>query len=149
MKTDYSDIKFKNRLGFQDGEGVYIVPVNFGFAWEDGKRVLYFHGAAKGKKIDLAAKQPRVGFEMDCRHKLLENEEACEYSFCYESVIGQGNIRLVEELEEKKAALKSIMLQYSGRDNWEFPEAVVKRTAVLRLEVTELTCKARPQSIPF
>ena len=31
------------RLGFQDGEGVYIVPVNFGFAWEDGKRVLYFH----------------------------------------------------------------------------------------------------------
>ncbi len=36
------------RLGFQDGRGVYVVPVNFGHAVEDGRHVFYFHGAAEG-----------------------------------------------------------------------------------------------------
>ena len=33
------------RLGFQDVEDVYIVPLNFGFEERDGKRIFYFHGA--------------------------------------------------------------------------------------------------------
>lgn len=132
------------RLGFLDGDGVYIVPLNFGFAWEEGKRVLYFHGAPRGKKIDLAASGPRVGFEMDCGHRLVEGERACEYSFCYGSIIGSGTLRMVEDFDRKRAALNCIMAHYSGRDSWDFQEAAVRGTAVLRLEVDKLSCKASP-----
>ena len=31
------------RLGFCDNGAVYIVPLNFGYAEENGKRVFYFH----------------------------------------------------------------------------------------------------------
>lgn len=36
------------RLGFCDNGAVYIVPLNFGYAEENGKRVFYFHSAKAG-----------------------------------------------------------------------------------------------------
>ena len=47
-------------LGLQDGDAPYVVPVNYGFAVEDGKRVLYFHGAGAGKKLDLLRRNPNA-----------------------------------------------------------------------------------------
>lgn len=40
-------------LGFSDQGKPYVVPVNFGYAVEDGRTVFYFHGAREGRKIDL------------------------------------------------------------------------------------------------
>ena len=40
------------RLGFCDNGAVYIVPLNFGYAEENGKRVFYFHSAKSGRKLD-------------------------------------------------------------------------------------------------
>ena len=55
------------RLGFCDNGAVYIVPLNFGYAEENGKRVFYFHSAKSGRKLDLIAGTPSVGFELDVR----------------------------------------------------------------------------------
>lgn len=41
------------RLGFCDGDEVYIVPLNFGYEEVDGKYVFYFHGAKAGRKAEL------------------------------------------------------------------------------------------------
>ncbi len=55
--TDYEKMKeiMKRcdccRLGFRDGEGVYILPLNFGFKEVNEKIVLYFHSATEGKKL--------------------------------------------------------------------------------------------------
>ena len=46
------------RLGFCDNGAVYIVPLNFGYAEENGKRVFYFHSAKSGRKLDLIAGIP-------------------------------------------------------------------------------------------
>ena len=53
------------RLGFQDKEEVYIVPLNFGYTESDGHLTLYFHSARQGRKIDLIARTHRAGFELD------------------------------------------------------------------------------------
>ena len=53
------------RLGFCDNGAVYIVPLNFGYAEENGKRVFYFHSAKSGRKLDLIAGTPSVGFVLD------------------------------------------------------------------------------------
>ena len=40
------------RIGLKDKDGVYILPLNFGYEEKSGKLTLYFHGASEGKKID-------------------------------------------------------------------------------------------------
>lgn len=129
------------RLGFVDGDEAYIVPVNFAMTEESGKRVFYIHGAAEGRKADLVRKNGRCGFEMDTGHGLMTGDEACDYSFFYQSVIGQGKIAFVEDTAEKAEALNLIMGKYSKKSDWKFPEIMLKRTGILRLEVTELSCK--------
>ena len=48
------------RIGIMDENGPYIVPVNYGYVREEGKVILYIHGAREGKKIDLIRKNANV-----------------------------------------------------------------------------------------
>ena len=130
------------RLAFCDGGRPYIVPLSFGFAWENGRRVFYFHGAKEGRKIDLIRAGGTVGFELDTHYKLNEGDSACAYSARFQSVIGTGVIRPVTDPEEKCRGLACIMDHLSGRRDWTFPDQAVRSTAVFRLDVTEMTCKA-------
>lgn len=40
------------RLGLWDGTMPYVVPISFGMEVIDNQVILYFHGAARGKKVD-------------------------------------------------------------------------------------------------
>ena len=42
----------------------YVVPLNFGYTWDDDGLTLYFHSGLKGKKIDALRADPRVCFEL-------------------------------------------------------------------------------------
>lgn len=129
------------RLAFADGTRPYIVPLNFGFQWEDGNRVFYFHGAAEGRKVDLIRGLGYAGFELDCDHKLNPADKACNYSMGYYSVVGEGAISQLTDPKEKTQGLQVIMTQITGRNDWDFPEAVLEKTAVFRLVVKELSAR--------
>ena len=129
------------RLGLLDDAGAYIVPLNFGYEAEGEKLTLYFHGAGQGKKIDIIREQKSASFEMDTRHALVEGETACAYSYRYQSVMGRGRIRLIEEYEEKVHGLQAIMAHYSRDREFAFGEEAVNRTAVIKLEVEAWSCK--------
>jgi nitroimidazol reductase NimA-like FMN-containing flavoprotein (pyridoxamine 5'-phosphate oxidase superfamily) len=129
------------RLGFQDKDGVYLVPLNFAFEETDGVRVFYFHGSREGKKMELARTSPRVGFELDIGYGVKQGVAACGYSFRYSSVIGKGTVTMVDDLREKEKAMRMIMKHYTGREDWTFTEGGLKGTGFLKLVVTELTCK--------
>ena len=129
------------RLGFYDEGEVYIVPLNFGYDEGDGRRTFYFHGAKEGRKIDLIAKDHTVGFEMDTNYKLNEGETACDYSARFLSIIGTGRVSFVEGREEKAAGLQSIMLHHTGKDDWEFSEAMLNAVCVFKLDVEKISCK--------
>lgn len=105
------------RIAIHDNPAPYIVPLNFGYIYheDDNQLVLYFHCAKDGKKIDLLKTNPNVGFEMDCNHKLVESEKACDYSFIYASIIGSGEVELIENSLEKTEALNCIMKHQSGK----------------------------------
>ena len=59
---------------------------------ESGQVVLYFHGADAGRKYELIAKDNRAGFEMDCGHGLVMDEESGNCAMNYESVVGKSCI---------------------------------------------------------
>ena len=55
------------RVAFNTETAPYIVPLTYGFDYKDNENKLtfYFHGAAKGLKLDLAQKNSNVGIEID------------------------------------------------------------------------------------
>lgn len=129
------------RLGFSDAGEVYIVPLNFGWEKENGAYRFYFHGAREGRKAQLLADAPRVGFEMDCDYALRTGELAgdCTAHFC--SVIGTGRARFVEDDDETRHGLLSIMRHNTGRSDWAFNEGMLRAVRVFRLDVDSLSCK--------
>ena len=119
----------------------YVVPLNFGYAEENGKRVFYFHSAKSGRKLDLIAGAPSVGFELDVNYALVEGEEACRHTARFQSVIGTGRVSFVEETAQKEAALQALMLHNTGKDGWTFSGAMLDSVRVFKLEVETLSCK--------
>lgn len=126
------------RLGMSDGARPYVVPMHFGY---DG-RMLYFHGAPEGRKLDILRRNPRVCFEFDIPGELLPAKEACGWGRKFESVVGFGTAKIVQELEAKRHALAWIMRQYAEGE-WTFPESAVDEIVVLSVEIEEISGKAR------
>lgn len=124
------------RLAMINGDKPYVVPLSFGYH----NNSLYFHGAIKGQKIELIRKNPNICFEFDQLFETLESEKACEWSVKYQSIIGFGRARLIEEPEEKRNGLKIIMAQYSDQD-FKFPDEMLKATAVIKVEIESMTAK--------
>ena len=129
------------RLGLVDENGAYIVPLNFGYEEVNGKLLLYFHGAAAGKKIELIQTQKTASFEMDRKHQLVEGKTACAYSYLYQSIMGNGTIQLLNEYEEKIHGLNVLMSHYSDKNEWDFKKEQVDMIAVIKMEVTNWSCK--------
>lgn len=129
------------RIGLYDGEGPYIVPVNFGYDMaSDGSITLYFHSAKEGRKAQALYERKAVAVEMDCSHELVAAEQPCNYSYLYQSLIGTGIPRSIEDPTEKKAALNRIMLHQCGKE-FSFADASVKNVAVFEIPLASYTVK--------
>lgn len=125
------------RLGLIDQGRAYIVPMNFGYE----NNTLYFHSATGGKKIGLLKDNPEISFEIDIRHRIVEESAACGWSAFYLSVIGAGKVEFISTLSGKVEAMNLIMKKYSGKDNWEFNKQTLQRTALFKLCIEEISCK--------
>lgn len=80
------------RLAMVDNDRPYVVPLNYGYTYENGTLTLYFHCAAEGRKIDILKTNSDVCFEMDGEHKLIEGKIDCAYGYSFESVIGAESV---------------------------------------------------------
>jgi nitroimidazol reductase NimA-like FMN-containing flavoprotein (pyridoxamine 5'-phosphate oxidase superfamily) len=126
------------RIALSDDGQPYVVPVCFGYA----DNTLYFHSASSGKKLDILERNNAVCLEFDVDHEIVRSEDACKWSFNYRSVIGFGRAFFVKDLEEKKKALDLIVAHYDyGGRPAEYPEATLRRTAVVRVEIQSMTGK--------
>ncbi len=130
-------------LGLVDGDEPYVVPMNYGYVLEDGKLTIYLHGANRGRKLDLIRANPKVFFEMDCDIVPFEGNIACEYGITYASVMGRGIAEIVEDTEEKKFALSTLMKTQTGKD-FEFEDKMTKIVTVIKINAIEYTAKHRP-----
>ena len=121
----------------------YVVPMNYGYVFEEDRLVLYLHSAVRGKKLDMLRQNPNVFFELDCDLAPFEGKVPCQYGLAYSSVMGRGTGRIVEDVEEKKRAMSVLMKTQTGKD-FSFEDRLVSIVAVIRIDVTEYTAKHRP-----
>ncbi len=129
------------RVGFFSEGQVYIVPVNFGYVFEDEKYTFYFHSAKEGRKMELIKSNPTVGVEMDTGYELKMAASACGHTAYFQSIVGQGKVSIVENTGEKRKGLQAVMKHETGRSEWEFQEKMLDAVCVWKLEVIKLTGK--------
>ena len=130
-------------LGLAVDNEPYVVPMNYGHTFEDGKLTLYLHSALRGKKLDMMRCNPNVFFEISCDLQPFEGKLPCQYGLVYSSVMGRGKAHIVEDVEEKKQAMTHLMKTQTGKD-FSFEDRLVSIVAVVRIDVEEYTAKHRP-----
>ena len=137
------------RIGAQDEEGMFIIPVNYGYNFsvsgEAMKLVLFIHGAGEGRKADAFAADPAVAVEMDCRHGIITGDYTCSYSYSYRSIMGNGTVSRVDDRQEKIYGLTKIMEHMAPGAKIEFSTEMLVRTVVFRIDVEQFTAKERKQ----
>ena len=111
-------------LGLVDGDEPYVVPMNYGYEFVDGKLVFYLHGARQGRKLDIIKANPKVFAELECDIVPFEGEVACKYGITYASVMAKGKAEIVDDPEEKMHALTVLMKTQTGKD-FEFTEKLI------------------------
>ena len=96
----------------------YGVPVNFA-CYQDG---IVFHGAIEGKKHSLLAQNPYASFCVIRAYSLIPSyfshtSLACPATQLFGSMLLEGKVRLIEDLEQKADALNVLMqkVQREGR----------------------------------
>ena len=122
------------------GNNPYIVTLSYGY--DEKKHTLYFHSAMKGLKLDILNENSTVcatviddrGYQMDkCSH-------------VYRSLLLYGKMSMCHTLEEQKHGM-NILLEHlednpdTVRQRSLKSDDVYKRTAILKLEIEEMTGK--------
>lgn len=130
------------RLGLEDGDHPYIVPVNFSYTVNDGEICFYIHGAKAGKKFELLSANQHCSFEMDIPIGLETMEKAGDITMRYKSVMGIAKAVPIEG-EEKQHALDNIILaRYEMTRNFKYKKESVPATAIFKLQVESISAKA-------
>ena len=117
----------------------YVVSLSHGY--DKKENALYYHCAAKGRKIDYIRSNPNVcatiiddrGYQQECDHY-------------YASIVIFGQMKIMEELEDKKHGI-NILFDHLEDD----PDAArkkeiksdqsYKKVCVLKLTIEEMTAK--------
>ncbi len=118
----------------------YIVTLSYGY--DEDRNSLYLHSAKTGLKIDFIKENPKVCATVIEDGGYLKGE--CEHK--YASVVFWGNMQVVEDLNEKKHALTTMIDHLE-----EVPgpvkarllknDSVYEGVGILRLDINEITGK--------
>jgi nitroimidazol reductase NimA-like FMN-containing flavoprotein (pyridoxamine 5'-phosphate oxidase superfamily) len=138
------------RLGLSDHGAPYVVPLNYGYSYTNGRLELYFHGAKTGRKLDIMKENNRACVEVDSGHELISGgENPCKYGYAFRSLICFGEVEMIEDKTEKAAALNFLMKRQTGQDRtWQFDERMLESVAVYKLVVDEWTGKEHEAPSP-
>ncbi len=124
------------RIAIFADEYPYIVPMNYGYR----NSVIYLHSALEGRKIELLKHNGNVGFEIEQEHEVIKDKVSCKWTTKYRSIIGYGNIELINDKKQKVEGLNIIMEHHGKKENV-YSNKAVDNMIVLKLHIKDLTAK--------
>lgn len=125
-------------LALASADGGYGVPVNYA---SDGERI-YIHCAPEGRKLAAAEHDARATF---CVVGATQVQPA-KFTTLYESVMVRGRVRVVEDDDERRHALRLIVAKYSPdhvETGMTYIEKSFARTAVIAVDAESFSGKAK------
>jgi nitroimidazol reductase NimA-like FMN-containing flavoprotein (pyridoxamine 5'-phosphate oxidase superfamily) len=130
-------------IALADGDEPYVVTLSCGY--DAPLRRLCFHVASVGRKLDIIARNPRacVTIVSDLGYKTGE----CAHPF--QSLVMEGRMRLLEDRDEARIAMRALIGQLEGAEAVDRlfakheldGEAVFRRMSVLVFEIDGITAK--------
>lgn len=115
-----------------DGDGgyPYAVPISYVY---DGSR-LYFHSAVAGHKLDSIRRNSKASFCVVDKDQIVPEE----YTTYFRSAIVFGNIRVIENPEEKRAAAEKLAVKYAPDNGAERMQSAIDKSwnSLCMLEMT-------------
>jgi len=115
----------------------YAVPVSYVY---DGEHI-YFHGAKAGHKIDAIRRESKASFCVIGQDRVVPEEDTTYFR----SAIVFGRMAVVENDEEKRAAIEKLAVKYAPKNSEEHREAAIEREwkplCMLRMTVEHVTGK--------
>ena len=122
-KEDCDDILYRGTSGVLalagDDGYPYAVPISYVY---DGEK-LYFHSAKAGHKLDAIQREPKASFCVIEQAQIVPEE----YTTYFRSVIALGRIHILEDEEEKRAAIEKLALKYAPDDSAEDRRRAIDR----------------------
>lgn len=132
-KCDYGTLAMADTSGQP-----YCVPLSI---VRDG-RVIYFHSAMQGEKIDVLKQNPKIC--LTCVGDI--HVPPKKFTTEYESAVVFGTASEVTDADEKIHALRLLCLRYTPDNMDAFDEAIemsLKRTAIWKLSMETVTGKRK------
>ena len=119
----------------------YSIPISY--AYDEKHNAIYMHYTADGgQKIDNILENSNVCYTVVTDTEVLSES----FSTKYWSVNVFGRIQFIENIEQKKLGLYQLLKKYSldfEEKGLKYIDSAVDRVYVLRLEIDEITGKAR------
>lgn len=131
------------RLGLNSEDGwPYVLPLSYGFELDGRDLIFYVHGAERGLKWDLAARDNRVTVELDNMFGIIDGPgyDPCQVSTAYDSIIAFGIIEPLENEADKASALASICGHYRI-DAVRFDPRMLAKTRAFKIRADRYTAK--------
>ena len=127
------------------GDGGYPYTVPLSHVYADGH--LYFHSAIQGHKVDAIRNDSRCSF---C---VIAQDEVHPETFTtyFRSVVTFGQIHVIEDDDERLAALRRLGLRHAPNDHAGLQREIDKdfaRVLMLRLDIEHLTGKQAIELVP-
>lgn len=123
-------------IAMVDPEGKpYVITMNFGYADDH----VYFHGSAKGKKVEFLQNKSDVCIAFSTDHELryVTEDVACSWSMRYRSVLVYGKAEFVEDQEAKINCLNVIMMHYADR-KFDYNSPALREVMVFKVRVEKM-----------
>ena len=138
-------------LGMNDGEFPYVVPLNFGYTFDD-ELTFYFHCAKEGHKLDCLARDPNV-CATAARFISYADGSVRGHLHDYRSVIARGRAQRIDPQREPDAIRRAMerILVHNHRDPADVDTPVMKHVEIWRVvcRAQDVTAKAEipPRSV--
>ncbi len=116
----------------------FLTPSTFWY--DEANQRIIFHSNVAGRVRSNLERNPKVCLEASELGKLLPSNIALEFSLQYRSVMVFGTARILEDADEKQAALYGLIKKYfpkmvAGKEYRPITEVELKRTTVYAIEI--------------
>ncbi|HKM94094.1 MAG TPA: pyridoxamine 5'-phosphate oxidase family protein [Prolixibacteraceae bacterium] len=125
-------------LGLSINNQPYVVPMNFGY---DGEYI-YLHSGQEGRKWETMKQNPKACITFCLGDELAWQDEhvACSWRVKSQTIIAEGVLEFIDDMEEKEEIMHIFMKNYSDRE-FKFNKPAIKNVGIFKMKTDGLKAK--------